>query len=637
MNFMETDPDVTFQLHEVKKGPTDPEEVYKEAEMRVREVRRKFCKAEREDEIADRPFKRGWCEEHQEWCPILSKCVPEDPLEKDRYWLMNYRKWEKNVVFYKQKSEKEMRINYAEESVGVLGSWQYKATWMLTTDMKRIETFNLWPFTSYSPWPDHKSIPGEMVDISQEEMRYLMYEKKTHKKEEEYIIFEKNLREAHEKVRSELKIRLSRSIESWKNIPLEYFNSIAEGKEEEIKIRCRIGMAEGSLEHFSLTNCKSCQKMIEFKAAKKSKEDRDIEQMKNKLKKLKNKEQVKVTIEPGEASKGGEVDSEFEETNSEDADNPDKFSEPEEDSLTYEELERKKKIEREDAHHKEWARKYMASTTCNFCKKIFPSKQNRKKHEKRNHSEKLVQHQCLLCEKSFTNSTALNYHTSIKHGEKRMLSCEGGQLKFNSYKEYLEHKKSIRDMHNEKKPKCDKCGQRIARKHMKMHHRNVHQQVILKGHRKPVKLNEPTKTFKCEECKRAFNREENLIRHISEVHIGADKLSCKYCGKLFKRKQHLNVHVLDSHSPFFTHFECHICQKNFGQKRNRDRHIREVHKDSNYQCVQCKKTFNRKSEKERHIKDVHEPSKNFKCPNCEKIFVRKFVQTRHTKTCCSKV
>ena len=259
---------------------------------------------------------------------------------------------------------------------------------------------------------------------------------------------------------------------------------------------------------------------------------------------------------------------------------------------------------------------------------------NKKKHEEKNHSKKLGNYHCVLCEKNFTNTTALNYHRSVKHGEKRKITCDRCKLKFNSYKKYLEHKNSKTDMNIEKNPKCDKCGKRIARKNIKRHHKNVHHQVLLKGRRKPVTLDEPTKSFQCGNCRKTFNREDHLIRHIAEVHIGAEKFSCKYCGKLFKRKQHLNAHILESHSLFFTDFECHICQKSFKQKCHRDRHIQEVHEETNYQCTKCKKTFKQNSGKERHMKEVHEANQNnFKCPNCEKTFVRKFVQARHTKTC----
>ena len=637
MNFMDIDSDVTFQLHELEKGPTSPEEIDKEVETKQREVRKKFRKAAREDEIAKRPFKRGWCTEHQDWCPIQSQCVPEDPLEEDRYWMIEKRRWEDKVEFYNQKSEEKMRLRYAEESVDVLTTWQYKATQMLTEDMNRIKNYKLWPFTSYSPWPDHRSMPGEMVDVSQEEMRYLMYEKKKLKKEEQYIMFEKNLKKEHENIRSMVKPGLSQSPCSYYwHIPLHYFNSVVEGKEEDMKtkfpmLKCNFPWKEGYLEHFTLTNCPSCGEKMKQEAIKSSNEDRD-------QKKVENKAHIKMTRKVEVKENEGLED---EDSSSEDADNPDKASETEEALMTDEEWKKKdeewkKKSAIEDARFGEFKRKYMARTTCNLCNKIFPSSKSKKLHEKRNHSVKRSDYQCQQCHKNFTNSTALNYHMANKHGEKISISCTCCKLEFNSYKEYIKHRNSRRNMYKEKNPKCIKCGKRIARKAMRRHHKDVHLQVLLKGNRKPVILEESTKIFKCDNCRKAFKREEHLIRHISEVHIEADKFSCKYCEKLFKRKQHLNVHILNTHSPFFTKFECHICQKNFAQKQTRDRHVREVHEDNNYQCAQCKKTFKKRSDKERHSKEVHETSENnFKCPNCEKTFARKSNQTRHTKTCYS--
>ena len=109
-----------------------------------------------------------------------------------------------------------------------------------------------------------------------------------------------------------------------------------------------------------------------------------------------------------------------------------------------------------------------------------------------------------------------------------LISCKGCKLEFNSFREYLEHKKEEkwRKKHIEKKPKCDKCGKRIARKNMKRHHKDVHQHVLLKGNRKPVILDKPIRNYKCDNCRKAFSREENLVRHISEVHIGTEEFAC---------------------------------------------------------------------------------------------------------------
>ena len=180
--------------------------------------------------------------------------MPEDPLEKDRRWLIDMRKMQESSSFYNQHSEEKLRLLHAEDSVNQSSTWQYKATHMLKRDMEIIEGKNIWPFTAYSPWPHLQSMPGEMVDISQEEMRYLMYEKKKLKKEDEYVTFEKNLREAHSEVRHVLKPGLSQSVCSpYRHIPLEYFNAVVEGKEKEMEVKCRIAFRfnEGPLEHFS--------------------------------------------------------------------------------------------------------------------------------------------------------------------------------------------------------------------------------------------------------------------------------------------------------------------------------------------------------------------------------------------------
>ena len=107
-----------------------------------------------------------------------------------------------------------------------------------------------------------------MVDISQEEMRYLLYEKKKLHMEEEYITFEKNLKKAYSDMRNVLEPGLGKSVcSSYQHVPLEYFNSIVEEKEESVNLGalgCKI-YKEAAEKHFSLTNCKHCQEKIKEK------------------------------------------------------------------------------------------------------------------------------------------------------------------------------------------------------------------------------------------------------------------------------------------------------------------------------------------------------------------------------------
>ena len=70
-------------------------------------------------------------------------------------------------------------------------------------DMKmiRCSKSRMWPFTSYSPYPHLKSIPGDMSDISPEELRYLKYTSS----EDDYVTYEKLLDEDYEHMRRRLR------------------------------------------------------------------------------------------------------------------------------------------------------------------------------------------------------------------------------------------------------------------------------------------------------------------------------------------------------------------------------------------------------------------------------------------------
>ena len=67
-------------------------------------------------------------------------------------------------------------------------------------DMRMIRCTRLWPFTSYSPYPHLKSIPGDMSDISCEELRYLRYTSS----EDEYVEYEKLLGVDYQQMRLRL-------------------------------------------------------------------------------------------------------------------------------------------------------------------------------------------------------------------------------------------------------------------------------------------------------------------------------------------------------------------------------------------------------------------------------------------------
>ena len=82
-----------------------------------------------------------------------------------------------------------------------------------------------------------------MNDISQEEMRFQMYEKKKLNEEENYIKLEENLLKSYESMRGKLKLSYygypftSRHDEQFL---FKYFNSLVEGQDIKGEIRCHL-------------------------------------------------------------------------------------------------------------------------------------------------------------------------------------------------------------------------------------------------------------------------------------------------------------------------------------------------------------------------------------------------------------
>ena len=79
-------------------------------------------------------------------------------------------------------------------------TWQFQRLKTIHEDMKKITKSSVWPFTSYSPLPHQKSIPGDYSDVSPEELRYLRYTSS----EDEYAEYEKTLEVDYNEMRKDL-------------------------------------------------------------------------------------------------------------------------------------------------------------------------------------------------------------------------------------------------------------------------------------------------------------------------------------------------------------------------------------------------------------------------------------------------
>ena len=84
--------------------------------------------------------------------------------------------------------------------------------------------------------------------------------------------------------------------------------------------------------------------------------------------------------------------------------------------------------------------------------------------------------------------------------------------------------------------------------------------------------------------------------------------------------------------PHMWDYECAICGLEFYNRRNKDRHIREVHAgQGKVQCPDCEKVFTQKGNMWRHRKQEHleHLTPVFKCDICNKIFTQVGSLRRH--------
>ena len=113
----------------------------------------------------------------------------------------------------------------------------------------------------------------------------------------------------------------------------------------------------------------------------------------------------------------------------------------------------------------------------------------------------------------------------------------------------------------------------------------------------------------CSRCPERFTTPSSLTRHITEKHTQkptSARLVCQVCGYGTVRSTDFKRH-LRTHSKKPERWECRVCAKVFGYKRNLQRHIKQVHtsRPKKYECKLCTYSCDRKDVMRRHRKDVH--------------------------------
>ena len=183
--------------------------------------------------------------------------------------------------------------------------------------------------------------------------------------------------------------------------------------------------------------------------------------------------------------------------------------------------------------------------TCSYCFFTCSDIYERKKHEASLHENKDKKFKCDTCSKSYSNINAMNYHKKTKHEEV--------QIKFT----------------------CESCGSQFLSKETLLKHKNtIHSEQFSR------------KT--CSYCGQIFNTIYNLYRHKKEKHREID-------ANLAYKKKDLII-------------ECDLCDAKFTRNENMKRHIKNVHsseKKKHFQCTECDIEFSRKDSHMRHISSKH--------------------------------
>ena len=136
-------------------------------------------------------------------------------------------------------------------------------------------------------------------------------------------------------------------------------------------------------------------------------------------------------------------------------------------------------------------------------------------------------------------------------------------------------------------------------------------------------------SYKCITCKKVILTKRGFLRHI-RVHSDKRPCKCDICGKSYRIEQDLARHVRDVHEGL-KKYACDICGRAFANKGAKDDHRRIHTGERPYACEHCPKTFRTLNSIYIHNR-VHTDYKPHKCSYCDKHFRSKQRLTHHETT-----
>ncbi|XP_068981736.1 zinc finger protein 883-like isoform X2 [Bombus flavifrons] len=277
---------------------------------------------------------------------------------------------------------------------------------------------------------------------------------------------------------------------------------------------------------------------------------------------------------------------------------------------------------------------------CAQCDIVFVNMKYLIDHMNSEHEAQM--HYCQYCK--------LVYHGKDKDFEVH-ISMHGSnynKLKDATEDETLEYTNEVKkkDKNNEKsfnqdieKPPCytcNLCKRNFTKKCELKKHINRHSDV------NPIQNSDETElvnkakqiindrvSYKCETCKKVIFTKRGFLRHI-RVHFDKRPCKCDLCGKSYRIEQDLARHIRDVHEGL-KKYACDICGRAFANKGAKDDHRRIHTGERPYACEHCPKMFRTLNSIYIHNR-VHTDYKPHKCSYCGKHFRSRQRLTHHETT-----
>ena len=274
---------------------------------------------------------------------------------------------------------------------------------------------------------------------------------------------------------------------------------------------------------------------------------------------------------------------------------------------------------------------------CNFCGKKFGYLFNVKRHIKRTHDthqdSSIGGNFCHLCQKTFVDDVALQYHLRNNHLQQSELNNTKSEVDCRNLKntnESIHSKKESDTRALTESPKeniCGYCGKNFSSvRNLRRHIKGVHIPEETRSSSSRVEINI------CDHCGKRFLFRENLNDHLQNCLSKESKVETDDNQKLPEKGQLLSQNQDEENKEQKTeNSNSSFILENVSGKIDDDDDCRQMTFDisTDNDCNLCGKKFNHRQSVVRHIKMVHFHEKKYECKECDKKYVERRDLLKH--------